>query len=397
MLRVRKHVDRLHRHHFVSRVQQLQVTGLGGWVAADVDDFLGADLQQLLHYLLGHARTGRVGDDEVGATVALDEVVGEHLGHVASIECAVGDAVEFGVHLGVVDGGLHVFDADYFLHEAREILGDGARARVEVVHQLVALHLGEVEGGLVESLGLVDVGLEERHRTDAELEVVIARSRRFHGLDEVRLSLETLKRQVVDDVVELRVDDQEQRHDLREGHLQGGHQLVAHHLVLLADDEDDHELALRVAADDEVAQQSLMGTEVVVGEMTLQREPPDKQSDVVRRVGLKVALFDVDHTVEELGQVEAQAFAGFFVVRTWGAIGEPFAVREGVFQLVAIEKLLLASQNRAYLWILDLADAVEVILHLFLFVVGLPLVVHVLPFAAAAEAEVLAHRLHALV
>ena len=46
---------------------------------------------------------------------------------------------------------------------------------------------------------------------------------------------------------------------------------------------------------------------------------------------------------------------------------------------------------------LDLADAVEVVLHLFLFVLDLPFVGHLLPLAASAKSKVLAHRLHALV
>lgn len=117
VLCVREHVDGLHRHHLVGRVKQLQVAGLCGGVAADVDNLLGADLQQLFPHLLGHARTGRVGDDDVGTAVAGDEVVGEHLGHVTGIEGAVLDAVDVGVDLGIVDGGLHVFDADHFVHE----------------------------------------------------------------------------------------------------------------------------------------------------------------------------------------------------------------------------------------------------------------------------------------
>ena len=244
---------------------------------------------------------------------------------------------------------------------------------------------------------MVDIGLEERHRSDAELQVVESRPRRFHGLDEVRLALEALERQVVDDVVQLRVDDQEQRHDLWEGHLQGGDELVTYHLVLLADDEDDHKLAFRVTADDEVAHQALVGAEVVIGEVAFHREATDEQTNVVRRVGLQVALLDVDDAVEELGQVEAEALAGVFVVGACGcAVSEPLAVREGVFQLVAVLELLFAAEDGSYLGVFYLADAVEVVLHLLLLVVGLPLVVHVLPLAAAAETEMLANGFHTL-
>lgn len=118
MLRVREHVDGLHGHDLVGGVKQLQVASLRGGVAADVDDLLRPDLQQLLNDLLGHSGTGRVGDDEVGATVRLDEVVGEHFGHIARIEGAIGDAVDFSIDFGILDGGFHIFDAHHFLHEA---------------------------------------------------------------------------------------------------------------------------------------------------------------------------------------------------------------------------------------------------------------------------------------
>ena len=94
----------------------------------------------------------------------------------------------------------------------------------------------------------------------------------------------------------------------------------------------------------------------------------------------------------------AEAFAVLLAVGACrSAVGEPFTIREAVFQLVTIVNLLLAAQNRHHFGVFDLPDAVEVVFYLFLFVKQLPLIVKVLPFAATAQSEVLAHWLHALV
>ena len=144
-------------------------------------------------------------------------------------------------------------------------MGYGTRARVEVIHQFVALHVCQVEGGAIQPFRLIDIGLEERHWSDTELEVVETWAWRLHRLDEERVALQAFERQVVDDVVQLGIDDEQQADNLWEGGFEHRHELVAYHGTLLVDDKDDHELALRIAADDEVAHQSFVGTDVVVG------------------------------------------------------------------------------------------------------------------------------------
>ena len=94
----------------------------------------------------------------------------------------------------------------------------------------------------------------------------------------------------------------------------------------------------------------------------------------------------------------AEAFAVFLGIgASWSAIGEPFAVREAIFKFVAIVKLFFTTQNRHHLRVFNFSDAVEVIFDLFLLVKQLPLIIKMLPFAAAAQTEVLTHWFHALV
>ena len=75
---------------------------------------------------------------------------------------------------------------------------------------------------------------------------------------------------------------------------------MTHHFIFLANDQNHHELTFGIAAHDEVAHQTFVGAEVVVGQFSVHREPSDKQTDVVGWVGLQVTFFNVDNAVEEL-------------------------------------------------------------------------------------------------
>ena len=80
-----------------------------------------------------HAGTWRVGDDNVRPAVFLNERVIQNVLHVAGIEQGVLNAVDFAVHLGVLNSLGHILDADDLTGLPGHEVGDGARAGVEVV------------------------------------------------------------------------------------------------------------------------------------------------------------------------------------------------------------------------------------------------------------------------
>ena len=96
-----------------------------------------------------HAGARRIDDDHIRPAVLPDEVRREDVLHVAGVELAVVDAVAGGVDFRVLDGLRHVFDADHMLGLAGDELGDGARARVEVVDQLRARQVREFARDLI--------------------------------------------------------------------------------------------------------------------------------------------------------------------------------------------------------------------------------------------------------
>ena len=90
---MREHIDGLHGGDAIISVHVMQVTGLCGRVAADIDDALGGSTQDGLHHVGMHTGTWRVGDDDVRPPVFSDEVIGEDVLHVAGKEQRVRNAV----------------------------------------------------------------------------------------------------------------------------------------------------------------------------------------------------------------------------------------------------------------------------------------------------------------
>ena len=98
-----EHVDRLDSGNAVIDVEVMEVAGLCGGVARDVDDSLGGSPEDSLHDVGVHAGTRWIGDDHVRTAMFMDEIVGEDVLHVSSIEKGVGNAIDFRVHLRILD------------------------------------------------------------------------------------------------------------------------------------------------------------------------------------------------------------------------------------------------------------------------------------------------------
>ena len=149
MVGVGEHVDGLHGGDAVGRIEKGQIACLRCGVAADVDDTLGRGAQYDLDDAGVDTRTRRVEDHDVGVAVTGDEVVVEHILHVAGIEARIAYAVCLGVEARILDGLgdiLHAYDRA--CGRGAEV-GYGARAGIEVVEGLGAGQGGEAARNLV--------------------------------------------------------------------------------------------------------------------------------------------------------------------------------------------------------------------------------------------------------
>ncbi|OAV63841.1 hypothetical protein Barb4_04673 [Bacteroidales bacterium Barb4] len=115
-----------------------------------------------------HTGAGRVGDDNVRATVAVNEGFVQKVFHIASVEKGVCDAVQGGVYFGIFDGFGNVFDADHLTGLTGDEVGDGAGAGVKVIDKFAAGQSGELAGNFVEIVSLFAVRLVEGFGTNFE-------------------------------------------------------------------------------------------------------------------------------------------------------------------------------------------------------------------------------------
>ena len=199
---------------------------------------------------------------------------------------------------------------------------------------------------------------------------------------------------VADRVVLLVVDDIVERADLREfgrDRVQQGSALRE----ILAETDDQHHCACVRVADEHVAQLAVVGADVVEAHAVLQAPVLDEEADGVGRLGLQVAALDVEHLVEELPDVEAQAgFAfhpgGDFLRR------HPTLVGSGEFEFIAVVAGLVRTDDRAEFGHLEVADAGQLVIDLALLGGQLDLVGERLPAAAAADREMVAERFQTL-
>ena len=135
MWRMWEHVNGLHGCDTIIGIHQLQVTGLCGRVAADIDNTFGGCIEDGSHYVGVHAGTWWVGDDDIRTSVLGNKVVGQDVLHVAGIEQRVLDAINLAVDFGVLDGFRHVLNTDDLTGFLRHEVGNGTSACIEVVDQ----------------------------------------------------------------------------------------------------------------------------------------------------------------------------------------------------------------------------------------------------------------------
>ena len=120
-------------------IEQSQVTGLRGGVATYVHNAARRGLEQHFHHRRIHARPRRIGNDYIGLAVRFDETCVEQVFDVARKELRVRDVIDLRIHFGIFNRHRHIFQTNDFAGLAGHKIGDGSRARVQVIHEFIAL------------------------------------------------------------------------------------------------------------------------------------------------------------------------------------------------------------------------------------------------------------------
>lgn len=168
--RLREEVEGLDRSEFVASFEEgLEITHLGGGITRDVDDFAGAEVEELLEEVFAAAFARRVDDDRGFGRGKGD--VGEEVFGGSGDEFGVFDAVSLGVSASPISGGFGEFDADDFFEIPGEAESEKSGAAVGIEEVFLVRSAGFFTGVAGEGFEDEGVILEEIAREEVETEV----------------------------------------------------------------------------------------------------------------------------------------------------------------------------------------------------------------------------------
>ena len=143
-----------------------EVSGEGGWVAADVEDAWKLGAHESVEELAVAAFARRIDDGDIGMVAFAEPFWQPDFGFRGG-EVGVGKAVCFGGFFGVVDGLADAVDAVKGLVLVGDKAADGADAAVEIEDGGISRQGTEqIFAGLIKYFGLGSVDLEERRRRE---------------------------------------------------------------------------------------------------------------------------------------------------------------------------------------------------------------------------------------
>ena len=342
--------------------QEGNVTGQGGGVAGDVDQAAGGHAADGFDGVGVQALAGRVHGDDVRADALLFQLQGG-LACVAAEEFRVFDAVASGVVPGILHGlGNHLHPND-LAGGGGHGQGDGAHTAVEVQHQILFGDARQVDGSLVEALGLVVVHLVEGAGGQAELEAA-------EGiLDEAR-AIERDEFIPQHGVALFGVDAEHQGGEAGDFFQTVNQLLCVGQLLPVCHQADENLAGHRAPADIDVAQQTPVGNFVVGGDMEL----------------IYIIHYRILHHVRFLGENQAAAVFHHLVGARpeKSGVGSSLFAGHGVLGFVPIAKAGGGGEDGHFLQLLP-GQSVQAGFHPLRFQPGLLLIVHVPEVAAAAE------------
>ena len=162
---------------------------------------------------------------------------------------------------------------------------------------------------------------------------------------------------------------------------------------------DDHPFARVGVADDDITEQANLSPKVEEGETVGDCIVAYFIADLVVQVVHQPALLDGQDLVERPGDMESDGGRVLDTIAKGGDVfpGQPALVGATEVELVTVFLCLHAAEDRTEFRKFDLADTRELVEDLLLLKLQLLRIRQVLPFATAADTEVLTERFHAYI
>lgn len=156
-----EHVYRLNGRDFIVCIKQSKVACLCCRVTTNVNNSLWTCSEYNVHNVRMHTCTWRVSDDNVWASMLVDEVFGQNVFHVTCIEKCVINLINLRVYFRILYSLWNIFYTNYFLSFLRYEVRNCTRTRIEVIYKFVTCKVGKFACNRIEVICLFGIGLVE--------------------------------------------------------------------------------------------------------------------------------------------------------------------------------------------------------------------------------------------
>ena len=141
-----------------------------------------------------HASTWRVGDDDIWATVLMDEVFRKDVFHVTCIEERIVYFINLRIDLCVFYSFWNILNTNNLFGLLGDEIGYGSRSCIQVVNKFVTCKVSKLARYRIKMLCLFGIGLIEALWSHLKLQVL-------HRLKDMVISLEESEVEIVKGVV----------------------------------------------------------------------------------------------------------------------------------------------------------------------------------------------------
>ena len=189
MVRVRKHIYRLHFYNGISSIEQGQVAGLRSGIAAYIHNCRRFYLQYFIDQLFVHAGAGRIGNQYIGAAMLRKKIIVAYINNIATKKFAVANTIKNCIFTCIGYGSFYHFYPNHLLSAAAAKNTNGTRTAIQVVKGLCTNKFLKITANLIQLFTLPAICLKKRFGPDLKLEI-------FQSFDHVAFTFINLRLQV---------------------------------------------------------------------------------------------------------------------------------------------------------------------------------------------------------
>src|SRR6056297_1328473 len=241
-----------------------------------------------------HTCPGGIGHDYLWPAMLIEEVLVKQFFHITAHKTGIIDAIDPGIFAGIPDGFGYRFNTGYVAGMPGQKICNGAGSRIQIINMLVSLQFSIFPYQLIQLISLMGVGLVKGFRANLETQLL-------HLFKNVIPPEMGHRLQVINGVIGFGIDHVDQGSYFRKLRLDMLQQGCSFFSMILRENNDHHHFSTGRGANDQVPEETLIGSYIKKAVVVLNGETPDLITNGIGGIGLKVAMFNVNNFIPPPG------------------------------------------------------------------------------------------------